>query len=242
DFLEIWFLVANFIRVAECGAYETASLRFKGDYVLAPRQHDPAERNHVQLRNGVANDGKSLLTNRAIRGNVVGRVDITLIDLIFWNELVNIDGARAFDLDGFYFLILDNHVLALCDLIAAHHVLPRDDLASFRIDILLFQPVARFPVDPIETHFLAKRGGRIECNGARDQRKPKIALPVRTRRHWILLNNTRRANYTANFSKCLRPLSGGAGAAGAIFWTEKQKSWAGQCPVDRRALRPRPRV
>src|SRR5262249_40558786 len=102
DFLEIWFLVANFIRVAECGAYETASLRFKGDYVLAPRQHDPAERNHVQLRNGVANDGKSLLTNRAIRGNVVGRVDITLIDLIFWNELVNIDGARAFDLDGLY--------------------------------------------------------------------------------------------------------------------------------------------
>ena len=25
----------------------TASLRFKGDYVLAPRQHDPAERNHI---------------------------------------------------------------------------------------------------------------------------------------------------------------------------------------------------
>src|SRR6516165_8671015 len=208
DVLEIWFLVANFIRVAECGAYETASLRFKGDYVLAPCQHDPAERNHVQLRNGVANNGKSLLTNCAIRGNVVGRVDIPLIDLIFWNELVNIDGARAFDLDGLYFLILNNHVLALCDLIAAHHVVPRDDLAGLRIDILLLQSGACFPVDPIETHFFAKRGGRIERNGARDQRKPKIALPVRTRRHWILLNNTRRANYTANFSKCLRPLSG----------------------------------
>src|SRR6516225_2671224 len=208
DVLEIWFLVANFIRVAECGAYEAASLRFKGDYVLAPRQHDPAERNHIQLRNGVADDGKSLLTNRAIRGNVVRRVDITLIDLIFWNELVNIDGARAFDQDGLYFLILNNHVLALCDLIAAHHVVPRDDLAGLRIDILLLQSVARFPVDPIETHFFAERGGRIERNGARDQRKPKIALPVRTRRHWILLNNTRRANYIANFSKCLRPLSG----------------------------------
>src|SRR5262245_43536191 len=193
-------------------AYETASLRFKGDYVLAPRQHDPAERNHVQLRNGVANDGKSLLPNCAVGGNVVGRVDITLIDLTFWNELVNIDGARAFDLDGLYFLILNNHVLALCDLIAAHHVVPRDDLAGLRIDILLFQSVARCPVDPIETHFFAERRGRIERNGARDQRKPKIALPVRTRRHWILLNNTRRANYTANFSKCLRPLSGGAGA------------------------------
>src|SRR5262249_54894727 len=204
-------------------SYKPASLRFKRNYVLAPRQHDPTERDHVQLCNGVSNDGKSLLTNRTIRGNVVGRVDITLIDLIFWNELVNIDGARAFDLDGLYFLILNNHVLALCDLIAAHHVVPRDDLAGLRIDILLLQSVARFPVDPIETHFFAERGGRIERNGARDQRKPKIALPVRTRRHWILLNNTRRANYTANFSKCLRPLSGGAGAEGAIFCDRKAK-------------------
>src|SRR5262249_56576556 len=83
--------------------------------------------------------------------------------------------------------------------------------------------VARFPVYPIETHFFAERGGRIERNGARDQRKPKIALPVRTRRHWILLNNTRRANYTANFSKCLRPLSGG-GSRGRDLLRQKSKS------------------
>src|SRR5262249_10558961 len=38
------------------------------------------------------------------------------------------------------------------------------------------------------------------------QRKPKVALSVRTRGHWILLTNTRQANYTANFSKCLPPL------------------------------------
>jgi len=35
-------------------------------------------------------------------------------------------------------------ILALCDLIAAHHVIPRDDLASFGIDVLLFQLIARF--------------------------------------------------------------------------------------------------
>src|SRR5262245_5811135 len=113
------------------------------------------------------------------------------------------------------------------------------------IDILLFQPVARFPVDPIETDFFAERGGRIERNGAGDQRKPKIALPVRTRRHWILLSNTRRANYTANFSKCLRPLPGVREPRARSSATEKQKSWAGQCPVAayaRRALRPRPRL
>jgi chromate transport protein ChrA len=50
--------------------------------VFAPCQHDPTERNHVQLRNCVANDGKSLLANRAIRGNVVWRVNVTLIGLM----------------------------------------------------------------------------------------------------------------------------------------------------------------
>src|SRR5262249_3131469 len=86
-----------------------------------------------------------------------------------------------------------------------------------------FSRLPVFRLIRLKTHFFVERGGRIERNGARDQRKPKIALPVRTRRHWILLNNTRRANYTANFSKCLRPLSGGAGAAGAIFCDRKAK-------------------
>ena len=81
--------------------------------------------------------------------------------------------------------MLDNHVLAFGDLVAADHVFPGDNFASLGIDVLLLQPVARFPVDPIKTHFFVQRGGRIECNGARDQRKPKVALPIRTRRNWI---------------------------------------------------------
>src|SRR5262249_32615428 len=160
--------VTNFVGIPQRHAYEPAALRLKGDDVLAPGQHDPTERNHVQFRNGVSDDGESLLTNRAIRGKVVRRVDVTLIDFIFWNELVDINGPRALDLNGLYFLILNDHVLALGDLVAAHRVLPRDDLASFRIDVLLFQPVPRFAINPIETHFFAQGRGRIERNGARD--------------------------------------------------------------------------
>jgi hypothetical protein len=51
----------------------------------------------------------------------------------------------------------------------------------------LFQSIARFPVDPIEIDFFAQGGGRIQRNGARDHRKPKVALPFRTRRHLITL-------------------------------------------------------
>jgi hypothetical protein len=71
-------------------------------------------------------------------------------------------------LNGLYLLILNNHVMALCDLITTHHVIPRDDFSSFGIDVLLFQSIARFPVDPIETHFFAQGRGWIERNGARD--------------------------------------------------------------------------
>jgi hypothetical protein len=130
---------------------------------------------------------KASCTNLTVRGNVIGGVDITLIDLVFGNKLVNIDRPSALDLNGLYLLILNNHVLILGDLVATNHVVPGDDLASFGIDVLLFQPVARFSVDPIETHFFAERRGWIKRYGARDQRKPKVALPVRTRRHWILL-------------------------------------------------------
>src|SRR5262249_35415295 len=97
----------------------------------------PTEGDHVQLCNGVPNDGEGLLTHRPIRGYVVGRVDVALIDLIFWNELVDVDRAGALDLKGVYFVILDNHVLAFGDLVAADHVFPGDNFASLGIDVLL---------------------------------------------------------------------------------------------------------
>src|SRR6516165_4870776 len=193
DVLEIWLLVPNLVGITQRRTYKAPTLRLESDYMLAPRQHHATERDHVQFRDGVSDDGESLLPNWAIRGYVVRRVDVTLIDFIFWNELVDIYGPRALDLNGLYLLILNNHVLSLGDLVAAHRLVPRDHLASFGIDVLLFQSVARFPVNPIETHLFAHRRGRIERNGARDQRKPKVPLPVRTRRHWILLNSMRRA-------------------------------------------------
>src|SRR5260370_18277251 len=47
-----------------------------------------------------------------------------------------------------------------------HHVLPRDHLSSFGIDVLLFQPVACLAINPIETHVVAQGRGRIERTAA----------------------------------------------------------------------------
>jgi hypothetical protein len=49
----------------------------------------------------------------------------------------------ALDLDGFEFLVLDDQVLPLGDLVAAALVLGADRLTGFLIDELLTQPIAR---------------------------------------------------------------------------------------------------
>jgi hypothetical protein len=59
--------------------------------------------------------------------------------------------------DGLYFPILNNHVLAFCDLIAAHHVVARNDLTSFGVDVLLFQSVARFRLMRLKLTFSPAR-------------------------------------------------------------------------------------
>ena len=53
----------------------------------------------------------------------------------------------ALDLDGFEFLVLDDQVLPLGDLVAAALVLGADRLAGFLIDQLLTQPIAGGLID-----------------------------------------------------------------------------------------------
>jgi hypothetical protein len=63
---------------------------------------------------------------------------------------------------------------------AAHQFTsPSGRFAGFGVDVLLLQPVSGLSVNPIETHFFAERRRCIESNGTRDQRKSKIALPIR---------------------------------------------------------------
>ena len=67
---------------------------------------------------------------------------MALVDLDFRHKLINVDGAIALDLNRVKFLVLDNEILAFGDFVAARCVLPGNDLARFRIHILLLQAVA----------------------------------------------------------------------------------------------------
>jgi hypothetical protein len=156
--------------------------------VLPAGEHDAAERHHVHLGNGITDDSKSILSDLTVGRDVVRRVDIALVDLALWDELVNIDGPRAFNLNGLELLVLDKEIVALADLIASRDVLPRDDTASLGIHVLLLEPVSGLPIDAIEADFFPQRRGRVESDWTGNERKPKIAIPVRARGHGILLH------------------------------------------------------
>jgi hypothetical protein len=124
--------------------------------VLPAGEHDPTESDHVHFTDGVTDDRKGILPDLTIGGDVIRRVDVAVINLVSRNELIDLDGPRALDLNGLEFFVLNDEVLPFSDLVTARDVLPGDHLARFGVDILLLQAVSSLPVNPIETYFFAE--------------------------------------------------------------------------------------
>ena len=55
---------------------------------------------------------KASLSDLTVQRDVVRRIDIAPVDLALRNELVDVDGARAFNLNGLELLVLDKEILA----------------------------------------------------------------------------------------------------------------------------------
>src|SRR5205814_1483938 len=82
-------------------------------------------------------------------------------------------------------VVIDQHVLALFDLIALDAVVLLDRLPGFGIDHLVVDAVAGLLIDDVEADALARGGRGIKRNRARNQRKFQITLPLRTWSHGI---------------------------------------------------------
>jgi hypothetical protein len=111
-------------RDTELASDEPASLRLQGDQVLAPRQHET--RPSATMFNSM----------------MVSRITASFLE----TNWVNINIPRALDRKA----SISSSQQSCNDFIAAHQVVPRNDLASFGIDGLLLQAVARLPIDAVE--------------------------------------------------------------------------------------------
>jgi hypothetical protein len=84
----------------------------------------------------LADHRKGLLGDWLVGGDIIRGVEEALVDLLARHETVDLDHVGALDLDRFEFLVLDDQVLSLGDLVASALVLGADKLAGFLIDEL----------------------------------------------------------------------------------------------------------
>jgi len=70
---------------------------------------------HALLADGFADHSECLLSDFAVRHDVVGAVEVDLVDLLARHELVDLDCAFALDSNGFKLFRRDLKVLAFAD-------------------------------------------------------------------------------------------------------------------------------
>ena len=123
-------------RDPETDVYNVGTYRVMVKAAL--RQHHTTERHHVLAAHGLADYRKCILPDLALRRDVVGAVQIPLVDLRARNERVDLDGVVALDGNGVEFVIIHRDVGVLRVFVAAALVLTLDGLARDLVD----QPLA----------------------------------------------------------------------------------------------------
>jgi hypothetical protein len=93
-------------------------------------------------------------------------------------KLFDVNSMRAFDLDGLEFVLVDLHVMALAQFVAAALVFRIDHLAGFLVHHLLAQAVPGFCVDLMKMRLLGLRGRGKQLDRTCHQREPQVTFPV----------------------------------------------------------------
>ena len=129
--------------------------------------NDASERHHAFAAHRLANDRKRFLPDRIVRPDVIGAVEIALVDLAARDERVDLDHVVALDLDRLDLLVLDQEIGVLRIFVSAALVGRLDRLAGDVVDELLAQPIAGLLVELAERHPLAGGRGGIEPRSGR---------------------------------------------------------------------------
>src|SRR6266571_2399919 len=118
DILEILVLFADLVRISQRDAKQSFAARLECDEMLARSENDSPESHHAFLADRLANDRECLLADFTIGNEVVGAVEIELVDFFLGHELVDLDRTLALDRNGLKLFGLDFDVLAFADFIA----------------------------------------------------------------------------------------------------------------------------
>jgi hypothetical protein len=149
---------------------------------MFPLSHDDApKRNALFVLHGVADDDEGFRACFSVRRNVIGLVEIPLVDVGSRHERVYINCMSALDLEGLQLVLVDFDVLSFGQLISAALVLRFNDLASLFVDQLLTQPVPGLRVYLMKMGLLGQRSSRKKLDRTGDERQAEITVPVGAR-------------------------------------------------------------
>ena len=148
--VEVSVLAPHLVGVAQQSCEDALAERFEEHHALAAGDHHPGDTRPALLPHGVPDDREGLLGDLVVRRDVVRRFEVAHIDLLARNEALDVDRMGALDADGFEFLVLDDDVGALPDLVSLDLLVVLDRLAGLRIDELAFDAVSGLPVEGME--------------------------------------------------------------------------------------------
>ena len=129
DVLEVGVLPPHLVGIAQDRGEQSLAERLEQDHALAAGEDHAGNARLALVAHGVADDGESLLGDLVVRGDVVGRLEIALVDLLARHEALDVDRVGALDLDRVELLVLDEDVGALADLVALDLLVVLDRLA-----------------------------------------------------------------------------------------------------------------
>ena len=153
--VKIILFLSNLVRVPQRHAEQPLAARFKCNDVLARREYDLSDSDHTLFPDGFPDHGERLLTNLAVRGDVIRAVQIQFVDFVPWHELIDVDCALALDRDGLQLLGIDLDVLVLADFVPLDDVGRIDFVPGLRVNPTVFDAVASALVELMEADLLS---------------------------------------------------------------------------------------
>jgi hypothetical protein len=161
----------HFVAIVQADCHDPLVARLQHHQALAPKQHDASKAYLLLGPHGVADDGKGFLTHAIGGRQVIGRIEIELVDLLARHEALDVDRVIALDLHRLELVVVEHDVLAFGDLVALRLLLRFHRLAGLFVDELAAHPVAGVAVERAKRDPLGGGRGRKEGDRTGDERE-----------------------------------------------------------------------
>jgi len=170
-------------RVAQQRTDETLLQRLERDNVLAVGENHAADRDLVQLPDGLPDHREGVVTDLAVGTQVVRTDQIARVDVGRVDELVDLDGPRRLQRQLLELLLGDLDVLSFVEFVALDDVFVRHLVTGIGVDLHVLDPVTGRSIELIERDLFGFRCRRVESHRTGDERQTQEAFPVGSRGH-----------------------------------------------------------